>query len=400
MKTPSPDQRHELLIQRRNEKMARSPHAYVRGNTIRYYEWLHSHRGHALPKGPPVWICGDCHLGNLGPLADGEGQVSLRMRDFDQTTIGNPVHDLVRLALSLATAARNSLLPGVVTAQMLEHLLDGYSSAFHPQDMPVGVPIPEVAQAAVRRASKRSWKQLAQERIAGTTPAIPLGRNFWPLSREESRAIKELCATPAMAELVTQLKGRDRDAEVRLLDAAYWVKGCSSLGLLRYALLVGVGESDVCLVDIKEAVQASAPRYQRASIPRDNARRVHTGARNLAPALGERMFAARFLGHGVFARELLPQDLKLEIDLLSVDEATRTARYLAAVVGQAHARQMDAETRRDWLVALRASAGKSHGAPAWLWSSVVQLLASHEAGYLEHCRKYASLLTRVEPVQD
>jgi len=24
--------------------------------------------------------------------------------------------------------------------------------------------------------------------------------------------------------------------------------------------------------------------------------------------------------------------------------------------------------------------------PAWLWKSVVQLLASHEAGYLEHCR--------------
>jgi uncharacterized protein (DUF2252 family) len=28
-------------------------------------------------------------------------------------------------------------------------------------------------------------------------------------------------------------------------------------------------------------------------------------------------------------------------------------------------------------------------APSWLWSSVVELVANHEAAYLEHCRKYA-----------
>ena len=27
--------------------------------------------------------------------------------------------------------------------------------------------------------------------------------------------------------------------------------------------------------------------------------------------------------------------------------------------------------------------------PSWLWESVVGLAASHEAGYLEHCRRYA-----------
>jgi uncharacterized protein (DUF2252 family) len=28
-------------------------------------------------------------------------------------------------------------------------------------------------------------------------------------------------------------------------------------------------------------------------------------------------------------------------------------------------------------------------APSRLWSSVVELVASHEAAYLDHCRKYA-----------
>src|SRR5215470_6352369 len=82
-----------------------------------------------LPGGPPVWICGDCHVGNLGPLADADGHVDVQIRDLDQTVIGNPVHDLVRLALSLASAARGSDLPGVTTARMLEEMMNGYEAA-------------------------------------------------------------------------------------------------------------------------------------------------------------------------------------------------------------------------------------------------------------------------------
>ena len=106
--------------------MARSAHAYVRGSTLKFYEWLESATAQTLPKGPPVWICGDCHLGNLGPVADAKGRVKIAIRDFDQTVIGNPAHDLVRLGLSLATAIRGSDLPGVTTSLMLEQMVDGY----------------------------------------------------------------------------------------------------------------------------------------------------------------------------------------------------------------------------------------------------------------------------------
>jgi uncharacterized protein (DUF2252 family) len=84
-----------------------------------YDEWLHSQHGHALPPGPAVWICGDCHIGNIGPFADSDGKVEVQIREFDQTVMGNPAHDLLRLALSLTTTARSSNLSGVVTAQML-----------------------------------------------------------------------------------------------------------------------------------------------------------------------------------------------------------------------------------------------------------------------------------------
>jgi len=55
---PTADQRGDILTWQRNLKMARSAHAYMRGNTTRFYEWL-DERGGVLPEGPPVWICGD-----------------------------------------------------------------------------------------------------------------------------------------------------------------------------------------------------------------------------------------------------------------------------------------------------------------------------------------------------
>ena len=97
--------REQFLLMRQAQKMARSPHAFVRGNTAQHYAWLNELHSQ-LPEGPAVWICGDCHVGNLGPIADGQGNIDVQIRDLDQTVIGNPAHDLIRLALSLASAAR------------------------------------------------------------------------------------------------------------------------------------------------------------------------------------------------------------------------------------------------------------------------------------------------------
>jgi uncharacterized protein (DUF2252 family) len=117
---------------------------------------------------------------------------------------------------------------------------------------------------------------------------------------------------------------------------------------------------------------------------------VVEGARHLAPNLGQRMLAAKFFDRAVFLRELLPQDLQLEIEHLTRDEAMKAARFLAAVVGEAHARQMDAPTKKKWQDELKQHRTKKLDAPSWLWASVVELLIGHEGEYLEHCRKYAT----------
>jgi uncharacterized protein (DUF2252 family) len=374
-------------------KMMSSAHAYVRGSTARFYEWLVSARGKSLPRAPAIWISGDCHLGNLGALARVDGKIELQMRDLDQTVIGSPAHDVTRLALSMAMAIRASGLPGRLTLLAVEKIAQGYESALEARASrrpvaPLGAP-DEVAKL-LRLAGHRSRKDLLNERIGGSkAQLIPIGTKFWPLTDPERRAVEALAEKAKFRALVTSLASREDDAPVALLDAAYWVKGCSSLGLWRCAALVSVGREKKAvraLVDLKEAPRPAAPSAPRVQIPADGDRVVH-GARALAPHLGSRIISARVLDVPVTVRELLPQDLKFELDALAADDVEELATHLGSVVGIAHARQLTPPRSAAWLEAFRREPTPGSTAPSWLWAAVVDLVALHEGAYLEHCRE-------------
>lgn len=236
---------------------------------------------------------------------------------------------------------------------MIEQLSLGYTDALAPRKVARLSLKPLTVAQAMRDARRRTWQHLAMERVEGATRAIPLGKRVWPVSEAERVSVRQLVQSDEVRHLVTESSHRDDSAEVRMLDVAYWMKGCSSLGRLRYAVL-----------------------------------------RAMSPFFGSRMHAGRVLRRSVFVRELLPQDLKLEFERLDVEEATTAAYYLAREVGASHARQMDAATRKAWRKALSSTHSKVIDAPPWLCTSVVDLVASHENGYLDHCRRY--VLTPVE----
>ena len=151
--------------------------------------------------------------------------------------------------------------------------MEGYEQALNTGEDKVSMQKPDLVKIVIRGALKRTWKNLAKERIVNTQPNIPQGKNFWPLSKSEKNGIKQLFKKREVLKLVTTLKSRDDNAKIEVLDASYWVKGCSSLGLLRYAVLLSVGGKDYCLFDIKQAVRAITPRYQHVSMRLDNAGR-------------------------------------------------------------------------------------------------------------------------------
>ena len=388
----SHDERVPLLEARRDRKMSRDAHAYVRGSTARFYEWLATQEGQSLPTGPTVWICGDAHVGNMGPIARVDGAVAVEIRDLDQTVVGNPVHDLVRLSLSLAMAARSSDLPGVVTALLVEELMTGYLEALGGRPPASTSEESAAVRFVVREANKRRFRHLHRERL-GDALQLRLGNRFWPLSEDERGDVDAFLDRERIRELVTLPEHRDDNADIRVADAAFWVKGCSSLGLWRCAALVEIvaakGRAAFCLLDIKQAVSALAPRAEGSMLPNHFGERVVEGARALSPVLGRRMVWGTIAGRAVFVRELLPQDLKLELEMLDETEARATARALARLLGTAHVRQMDRSHRQAWIRSLRRATSKSIHAPSWLWRSVVDLVGLHECAYLEHCRQHA-----------
>ena len=66
----------------------------------------------------------------------------------------------------------------------------------------------------------------------------------------------------------------------------------------------------------------------------------------------------------------------------------KAAEYLAAVVGFAHARQMDLRpTCTSWQKELNRHRTRELDAPLWLWTAVVGLLVEHER---LHCRPRCS----------
>ena len=287
---------------------SRCPIPALTRDTVRYYEWLERLESGALPEGPAIWICGDCHVGNLGPVGNGRGKIEIQIRDLDQTVIGNPAHDLIRLSLSLASAARGSDLPGLTTVKMLERIMDDYHGAFaldENRDIVEPEPVRRVAKKAARASRNRSPRRISKAQSQLFRSASVFG----PSPNRRRATIEKLLADKEMHRLATRLRSRNDNEEVKLVDAAYWVKGCSSLGRSRYAVLLHVdgNEEDYCLVDLKEAVKAAAPHAPRAKMPFDDADRVVEGARHLSPYLGDRMLAAKLDGNSVFVRELMPK---------------------------------------------------------------------------------------------
>ena len=106
-------------------------------------------------------------------------------------------------------------------------------------------------------------------------------------------------------------------------------------------------------------------------MPLDEAERVVEGARHLSLIWATECLQRSWTEIPCSCAMLMPQDRKIEVEQLTSEDAIEAAGFLAAVVGKAHGRQMDAGTRKEWQRELRRSRSKSVNAPSWLWTSLV-----------------------------
>jgi uncharacterized protein (DUF2252 family) len=76
----------------------------------------------------------------------------------------------------------------------------------------------------------------------GRNSANSAWKEFWALTPIERKEISKIFKESRVRRLITSLKGRNTEDQVEVLDAAYWVKGWSSLGRLRFSVLIGIGK--------------------------------------------------------------------------------------------------------------------------------------------------------------
>jgi uncharacterized protein (DUF2252 family) len=117
--------------------------------------------------------------------------------------IGNPAYDLIRLAVSLAMAARSADLPGVTTALMVEAMIESYTAAL--TGKPPKAQVKEVAplNKVMQSSLNRKWRHLAEERIEDVRPRIPL-------TKEEHSGLKKLLDDPKQRDFL-RLLTRNKD---------------------------------------------------------------------------------------------------------------------------------------------------------------------------------------------
>lgn len=385
----------------RDRKMAATAHAFVRAKVDLFYSTLRDERLR-LPEGPAIWISGDCHAENFGAVSDARGEGDLEMNDLDETSVGEPAHDVLRLALSLSMAARAAGRNGLDTAAMLEAMVRGYDAVLRRREREEPPSLDE-PPARLRKLERHAAARTRTELLDGRCPekdgrrAFPMGPRYWPLSDVERRAVNALLGRPEVEALVTTLAGLslDHDGGLEIVDVAFRVAGTGSLGVFRVAAVVSLGshgkrhrDEDLRLLDVKEATPTHTPAAPGARVPKDDAERVVRGARALSPPVGSRLLAATLGELPVVVRELLPQEDKVSVDGLEHDEACEVAGHLGAIMGRAHARQLDPKEAKAWRAAFGAK-GESPAPPRWLWDGLVATVGTHEAAYLAHCGELA-----------
>jgi uncharacterized protein (DUF2252 family) len=357
--------RQPELIPLRLERMAASPHGFLRGAAA----IMAADLAGTPVTGLDVLMSGDAHLTNFGLYGTPDGDVIFDVDDFDESTRGPWEWDLKRLTASINVAGREHGLSRKERRGAVEHAVSAYrQTAGRLQSLrtleawyestslerpgPLLTPFREagpVISDIVHRAVIEARGRTSLAMFAKV--AIPSGGG-WSF-REDP---------PTLTRLTRSLKTRVRQslaryamtlsAERRALldhyqveDVAHRVVGIGSVGLRTYlVLLIGNGPGDPLLLQIKEAVSPCAAPYlpfQRRYPSRHQGERVVLAHRALQASSDLLLGWTSVAGRSCFVRQM--RNMKGSIPLAWLEGPTflTYGAACATLLARAHARVGD-----------------------------------------------------------
>jgi uncharacterized protein (DUF2252 family) len=358
------------LVALKNERMACSPFAYLRGAVpVMAYDL-----SLAPNTGLHTQLCGDAHVRNLGAFAGPDGRLVFDINDFDETVVGPFEWDVKRMATSLILAGREAGGSESRCREAAAAFLTQYRDMMH---MFSGIPVLEVARFQVHRLDRAdpvssilaaAQRSTPRHNLAALTePASPnkTGKNhpagpqhphrifktiqptLWRLTEREAQPVRDALATYTGSLLPER---RRFLAQYRVLDVAFKVVGTGSVGLRDYCIyLEGNGAKDPLFLQIKEEASSAYAPYvgDAALLDYNQGRRVVEGERAMQiqsdPFLGWTTVADPRTGkpRDFLVRQL--NDHKASLDLASLKPAglMEYAKVAGEILARGHARSGD-----------------------------------------------------------
>jgi uncharacterized protein (DUF2252 family) len=334
------------VAEERQRKLQESASRFFRGTAALFYRLAATHpEALQLARGQsPRWVVGDVHLENIGALTlDGE-RYTYDLNDLDEAAHAAGAWDVLRGAVAC-----------VIAVQDLGAGFDAAVGALHAFARAYKDQVPFKAPRSARDLVALSRKERLETILRARTQGRGDKRRFRRWSRYLGLAAGEGAMLRALLE---RWALGAREPGLTLLDARFRVQGTGSLGVHRYALLVGDREDRAFLLDAKEMHPSALVTAGLARPPR---------GRDLAPlpdALRVLTAEAALRGHAVpgvqalsgtdgrsyLVRRYAPGEFKLDLERV-LRERPEELQGLAATLGhrlrEAHRRAGHEPSRLD-----------------------------------------------------
>jgi len=241
-------------LQRKYLAMRHDPFTFLRGTCHLFYEQLPEAKW--LAKAPPVWVCGDLHLENMGSYKGDNRLVYFDLNDFDEGALAPASWELVRLLTSVHMAAGSLHLSDAQADHLCRDFLDTYAAELRSgkarwveRDMATGM-VGDLLQGLRGRLRPPFLDSRTIRKGKHRSLRID-GRRALPVTDKQREKVVALIDSMASRE--------DTPRFYRVLDVARRIAGTGSLGVDRFAILVeGKGSPDGnYLLDLKQARPSS-----------------------------------------------------------------------------------------------------------------------------------------------
>lgn len=351
------------LLPLRHERMGASAFAFYRGTAIIMASDLASQPDSGLH----VELCGDAHLSNFGLYAAPDRVPVFDLNDFDETNPGPFEWDVKRLAASFVLAARDNGFDDEAgraaarAAAMRYRVSMANYSKMNELDIwydRVDASVVErwgqtTTKTATVKALRKSFDK-AQARTVWTavnklTTIVDGHRRFLDqppvlVRVPEDTAARNLMLT-AMDQYFESL-APDRRAileRYEVVDFGHKVVGVGSVGLLAWVLLLeGRDESDVLVLQIKQAQQSVLEPYCGASVYANHGQRVVEGQRLIQAASDSFLgWLTGKLGREYYVRQLRDMKWSPDPSAFTPSGLVDYAELCGHVLARAHARSGD-----------------------------------------------------------